>query len=191
MDKLNVNGGAISIGHPFGMTGSRLTGTLANEMAAPAQFALWRRQHERGGRPRRSRPFRSGTLREMRYKGRVDWFIGVSMFVGIVAPVFIAITQNLPWMSIASVIAAALVFGISYPQWYETRPDALIIRSGLTTRLIRYAQIEAVRPSSDNRIAIDYRIRRQFLIAPQNAQGFMDDIAGPCAAAFDSVELSY
>jgi len=33
MEKLNVNGGAISIGHPFGMTGSRLTGTLANEMA--------------------------------------------------------------------------------------------------------------------------------------------------------------
>jgi acetyl-CoA acetyltransferase family protein len=33
MDKLNVNGGAISMGHPFGMTGSRLTGTLANEMA--------------------------------------------------------------------------------------------------------------------------------------------------------------
>jgi len=33
MDKLNVNGGAISIGHPFGMTGSRLVGTLAYEMA--------------------------------------------------------------------------------------------------------------------------------------------------------------
>jgi acetyl-CoA acetyltransferase family protein len=32
MDKLNVNGGSISIGHPFGMTGSRLVGTLANEM---------------------------------------------------------------------------------------------------------------------------------------------------------------
>ena len=31
-DKLNVNGGSISIGHPFGMTGSRLVGTLANEM---------------------------------------------------------------------------------------------------------------------------------------------------------------
>jgi acetyl-CoA acyltransferase len=30
--KLNVNGGAVSIGHPFGMTGSRLVGTLANEM---------------------------------------------------------------------------------------------------------------------------------------------------------------
>jgi acetyl-CoA acyltransferase len=31
-DRLNVNGGSISIGHPFGMTGSRLVGTLANEM---------------------------------------------------------------------------------------------------------------------------------------------------------------
>jgi acetyl-CoA acetyltransferase len=29
---LNVNGGSISIGHPFGMTGSRLVGTLAIEM---------------------------------------------------------------------------------------------------------------------------------------------------------------
>jgi len=32
-EKLNVNGGSISIGHPFGMTGSRLVGTLAIEMA--------------------------------------------------------------------------------------------------------------------------------------------------------------
>jgi acetyl-CoA acyltransferase len=31
-DKLNPNGGSISIGHPFGMTGSRLVGTIANEM---------------------------------------------------------------------------------------------------------------------------------------------------------------
>ncbi len=31
-EKLNVNGGSISIGHPFGMTGSRLVGTLLNEM---------------------------------------------------------------------------------------------------------------------------------------------------------------
>jgi acetyl-CoA acetyltransferase len=32
MEKLNVNGGSIAIGHPFGMTGSRLVGTLANQM---------------------------------------------------------------------------------------------------------------------------------------------------------------
>jgi len=31
-DTLNINGGSISIGHPFGMTGSRMVGTLANEM---------------------------------------------------------------------------------------------------------------------------------------------------------------
>ena len=31
-EKLNVNGGSISIGHPFGMTGSRMVGTLGNEM---------------------------------------------------------------------------------------------------------------------------------------------------------------
>jgi acetyl-CoA C-acetyltransferase len=32
MERLNPNGGSISIGHPFGMTGSRLVGTLMNEM---------------------------------------------------------------------------------------------------------------------------------------------------------------
>jgi acetyl-CoA acetyltransferase family protein len=36
MDRLNVNGGSISIGHPFGMTGSRLVGTIANAMRARA-----------------------------------------------------------------------------------------------------------------------------------------------------------
>jgi acetyl-CoA C-acetyltransferase len=32
MERLNPNGGAIAIGHPFGMTGSRLVGTLATEL---------------------------------------------------------------------------------------------------------------------------------------------------------------
>jgi len=40
MDKLNVNGGSIAIGHPFGMTGSRMTGTLANEMARRPESRL-------------------------------------------------------------------------------------------------------------------------------------------------------
>ncbi len=31
-DKYNVNGGSISIGHPFGMTGSRCTGTVLREL---------------------------------------------------------------------------------------------------------------------------------------------------------------
>jgi acetyl-CoA acetyltransferase family protein len=33
IEDLNPNGGSISIGHPFGVTGSRLVGTIANEMA--------------------------------------------------------------------------------------------------------------------------------------------------------------
>jgi 3-oxoadipyl-CoA thiolase len=37
-EKLNVNGGAIAIGHPLGASGARLVGTLAHEL------------HERGGR---------------------------------------------------------------------------------------------------------------------------------------------
>jgi acetyl-CoA C-acetyltransferase len=32
IDKLNVNGGAIAIGHPFGMTGARITSTLLNSL---------------------------------------------------------------------------------------------------------------------------------------------------------------
>jgi acetyl-CoA C-acetyltransferase len=31
-DRLNVNGGAIAVGHPFGMTGARITGTLINSL---------------------------------------------------------------------------------------------------------------------------------------------------------------
>ncbi|GIH72963.1 acetyl-CoA C-acetyltransferase [Sphaerimonospora thailandensis] len=32
IDRLNVNGGAIAVGHPFGMTGARLTSTLINSL---------------------------------------------------------------------------------------------------------------------------------------------------------------
>ena len=32
MEKLNPNGGSIAIGHPYGMTGSRMVGTLLREL---------------------------------------------------------------------------------------------------------------------------------------------------------------
>ena len=32
LDRLNVNGGGIAVGHPFGMTGARITGTLINSL---------------------------------------------------------------------------------------------------------------------------------------------------------------
>ena len=40
-EKLNVHGGAIALGHPFGATGARLTTTLLNGLAArDGQFGL-------------------------------------------------------------------------------------------------------------------------------------------------------
>jgi acetyl-CoA C-acetyltransferase len=32
INRLNVNGGAIAVGHPFGMTGARITTTLINSL---------------------------------------------------------------------------------------------------------------------------------------------------------------
>jgi acetyl-CoA C-acetyltransferase len=32
IDRLNVNGGAIAVGHPFGMTGARLQNTMINSL---------------------------------------------------------------------------------------------------------------------------------------------------------------
>jgi acetyl-CoA C-acetyltransferase len=41
IDKLNVHGGAIAVGHPFGMTGARITGTLLNGLQTrDATFGL-------------------------------------------------------------------------------------------------------------------------------------------------------
>ncbi len=41
LDRLNVHGGAIAVGHPFGMTGARITGTLVNGLRSrDKQFGL-------------------------------------------------------------------------------------------------------------------------------------------------------
>jgi acetyl-CoA C-acetyltransferase len=41
MDKLNPHGGAIALGHPFGMTGARIMGTLLNDLSTlDATFGL-------------------------------------------------------------------------------------------------------------------------------------------------------
>ncbi|HCI81530.1 MAG TPA: acetyl-CoA C-acyltransferase, partial [Ktedonobacter sp.] len=40
-DKLNVNGGAIALGHPYGMTGARIMNTLLNGLqTADKTFGL-------------------------------------------------------------------------------------------------------------------------------------------------------
>jgi acetyl-CoA C-acetyltransferase len=41
LDRLNVNGGAIAVGHPFGMTGARITTTLIHSLQShDKQFGL-------------------------------------------------------------------------------------------------------------------------------------------------------
>ena len=41
IDRLNVNGGAIALGHPFGATGARITTTLLHSLAErDGQFGL-------------------------------------------------------------------------------------------------------------------------------------------------------
>src|SRR5258707_7490584 len=53
-DKLNVNGGAISIGHPYGMSGARMVRHALIEGQRPGGqplvFTLWLRRGERGRR---------------------------------------------------------------------------------------------------------------------------------------------
>ena len=53
-ERLNVNGGAIALGHPLGCTGAKLTTTLLYEMQTPQRALrpgddVRRRRHGRGG----------------------------------------------------------------------------------------------------------------------------------------------
>jgi acetyl-CoA acetyltransferase len=60
-EKLNVNGGSISLGHPYGMTGARLAGHLLIE-GRRRKSQIRRRDHVRGWRDGCSRPFRDHPL---------------------------------------------------------------------------------------------------------------------------------
>ena len=62
LDKLNVNGGAIAVGHPFGMTGARLTTTLLNSLAVARQ-AVRPGDHVRRRRPGHGDGHRAPELR--------------------------------------------------------------------------------------------------------------------------------
>ena len=56
-DKVNVNGGAIAVGHPFGMSGARLVGPRPAG-GPPPRGALRRGDHVRRRRPGLRRPVR-------------------------------------------------------------------------------------------------------------------------------------
>ena len=58
LETLNVNGGAIALGHPLGCTGAKLTATILREMAAPE------RPLRHGDDVHRRRPGRGGDFRK-------------------------------------------------------------------------------------------------------------------------------
>ena len=41
MDKVNVNGGALALGHPLGCTGAKLTATILREMQRRDCVTAW------------------------------------------------------------------------------------------------------------------------------------------------------
>ena len=51
MSKVNVNGGAIALGHPLGATGARLMTTMLHESSAPAAATASRRCARAAARP--------------------------------------------------------------------------------------------------------------------------------------------
>jgi acetyl-CoA C-acetyltransferase len=53
-ERVNVNGGAIAIGHPTGATGARLLMTAANELRRRGGGSGWSRSAAASARPRRS-----------------------------------------------------------------------------------------------------------------------------------------
>lgn len=124
----------------------------------------------------------------MRYEAKVDWWIGAALAVGMVIPAILGGTLRIPWGFVVSGFDAILVFGFLWPQRYETAPDALVVRAGVTTRRRPYASITAIRPSTDSRSALALSLDRvliesaagDLLIAPRDQAAFVADLAARC-----------
>lgn len=121
----------------------------------------------------------------MRYRAKIDWWIGLSVLAGLVGPLAAAIVSSSLLMYTAFVFTAVLVFGFCYPQYYETSASCLLVRAGLRIIRIPYSRITAVRPSSDSRSAIamsldrvliEYESGEEVLIAPKEKDLFFTDI---------------
>jgi acetyl-CoA C-acetyltransferase len=86
-DKLNVNGGTIALGHPFGMTGARITSTLINSLQAPRQAVrpgdhMRRRRPEHGHGSRAAGADRAVAV-SRRLEGKMAIVTGASRGIGL------------------------------------------------------------------------------------------------------------
>lgn len=133
----------------------------------------------------------------MQHKAKIDWWIAAAMLGGIAAPLL----GRAYWVS-GLILLALLV--CAYPQTYETTSDGLLIRAGLIRKLIPYAAITAIGPSSDksssfalslDRVKIQYGSGKAVLIAPADQDVFFKDIAMRTPQlvrrGFDLVSTSY
>ena len=78
-EKINVNGGAIALGHPLGCTGAKLTATLLQEMKA-RERALRNGHHVRRRRHGRGRHLRAAQLSDRRVSPASDLVVGAFLF---------------------------------------------------------------------------------------------------------------
>ncbi len=120
----------------------------------------------------------------MRYKAKVDWWIGASLLIGLCMPVIVAVVTGQAWLFAVAAAIWALVFGFCYPQSYELGSDALMVRAGLSKRAIRYTEISTVAHSTEWGSALALSLDRvhlvaagtELLIAPRNKEMFLQDI---------------
>jgi hypothetical protein len=120
----------------------------------------------------------------MRYQAKVDWWIGVGVLVGMLAPIIVALTTRLLPMYAVFIGACVLFFGFCFPQSYETTRTELVIRAGIRQIRIPYAQITTVSLSSDSGSSLALSLDRVLiehqagavLIAPENRVAFIADV---------------
>ena len=120
----------------------------------------------------------------MRYRGKIDWWIGLGVLAGLLTPIVVAVTTKSSPMYLVFAVICVLVFGFCFPQSYETGATELVIRAGLRKIRIPYSQMTTVRTSTDSgsalalsldRILIEYQ-SGAVLIAPENASTFISDV---------------
>ena len=102
----------------------------------------------------------------MRHPAKVDWWIRCAILTGLLLPVL----SRAYWAG--GIVLAILVVAI-FPQWYETTPRGLLIRSGLTRRLVPYQAITFIGPSSAARSSVALSLDR----VKVQAQRFTDTVA--------------